>query len=107
AWRNYETRWQSIPSSKEKLTFRSIPWPLLSPPSKPQSITLAGVTYFLLSPLHSGNQSNKERIKEALRRWHPDRFRRLMSRVPEEEKAAVEEGVGAVARFLNELLSRQ
>lgn len=107
AWRTYESRWATLSTSSEQLTFRTIPWPTISPPSTPSSITLQGIAFFLLSPLHSETKSPKDRIKEALRRWHPDRFHRLMSRVPEKEKALVEEGVGIVTRGLNELLSRQ
>ena len=107
AWHNYEARWSSITSSQETLDFHTIPWPMLTPPVTPASINLAAISYFLLSPLHSAKKSTKERIKEALRRWHPDRFGRLLSRVRESDRAAVEEGVGMIARYLNELLGRQ
>jgi len=49
----------------------------------------------------------KERIKSALRRWHPDRFGRVLGRVDEKDKEAVERGVGIVARCLNDLLAQE
>ncbi|EJD02998.1 uncharacterized protein FOMMEDRAFT_123128 [Fomitiporia mediterranea MF3/22] len=108
AWTIYEKNWADIssPSSSEPLTFSNIPWPTLNRPSGPSSITLAAVSAFLLSETHSVNQKPKERIKEALRRWHPDRFVRFLRRVPLGERQMVDEAVGVVARHLNELLCK-
>ena len=107
AWKSYEERWASISTSKEPLTFKSIPWPIASPSGPPEiaALTLPHIASFLLSPLHSKEKSNKDRLKEGLRRWHPDRFRRIMPRVVEADKKQVEEAVGVVAGHLNELLS--
>ncbi|KAL0956514.1 hypothetical protein HGRIS_002655 [Hohenbuehelia grisea] len=107
AWRRYEDAWNAMPSSAESLTFASIPWPVVSVPTKPADLTSAATVMFLFSSLHSKGQSRKERIRSAQLRWHPDRFRRLMNRVKEEDKTAVEEGVGIVARCLNDLMARE
>ena len=107
AWRNYEDQWATLATSSEPLTFTEIPWPLISPPSSATNITSAGVVLFLFSPFHSQNLSRKDRIRSAQLRWHPDRFRRLMGRVAQQDRAAVEEGVGAVARCLNDLMARE
>lgn len=109
AWKVYESRWASIgtASSNEPLSFMSLPWPMLDPPSSLSSLTLARISAFILSNAHSQGHTPRERIKEALRRWHPDRFGRLLQRVVETDRAVVEEGVGIVARCLNEMLSRQ
>ena len=107
AWRAYETRWTAITSSSDPLTFRTIPWPVISPPLSLESITPRNIVVFLFSQLHSKNQSRRERIRSAQLRWHPDRFRRLMGRVIEQDKATVEEGVGIVARCLNDLMARE
>lgn len=48
----------------------------------------------------------KDRVRSALRRWHPDRFGRILAKVRDEDKARVEEGVGLVVRCLNDLLER-
>lgn len=105
AWEIYERNWAIILSTSDLLSFSSIPWPTLNKPLRPSSITPAAISAFLLSESHSGSRKPKDRIREALRRWHPDRFGRLMQRVPLEEKETIEEAVGVVARCLNELLS--
>lgn len=109
AWKVYDARWASISAitASQPLTFASIPWPVIEPPKSPSSLTLSRISAFILSDAHSKDHTPRERIKEALRRWHPDRFGRLLNRVVETDRATVEEGVGIVARCLNELLSRQ
>lgn len=107
AWDRYESRWASITSSSEPLSFRTIPWPMLKTPASPELITVDTISAFLLNPTHSSAQTPKERIKAALRRWHPDRFSRLLKRVSEIDRQNVEEAAGIVTRCLNELLSRQ
>lgn len=107
AWRDYEARWAGLSGSAEQLTFQTIPWPLVSSPASPTDITPAGIAMFLLSPLHSQSQSRKDRIRSAQLRWHPDRFRRLIGRVIEGDRPAVEEGVGIIARCLNDLMAKE
>jgi hypothetical protein len=103
AWANYESRWSTLASSKEELDFKRIPWPVIVPPRNPADITRDAIVALLFSNLHSQTQTRKERIRAAQLRWHPDRFRRFLGRVSESDKAAVEEGVGIIARCLNEL----
>jgi hypothetical protein len=62
---------------------------------------------FLLSPAHSPEVSSKDRIRTALRRWHPDKFARLLGLVVESDRDAVADGVGIVVRCLNEMLERE
>ncbi|TFK20763.1 hypothetical protein FA15DRAFT_673164 [Coprinopsis marcescibilis] len=106
-WQRYEARWSELASSTEPLDFDNMPWPLTFPPTRVQDITPAGISTFLLSPSHSESSSNKDRIRSAQLRWHPDRFRRLQSRIEEKDKAVVEEGVGIVARCLNDMMERE
>lgn len=111
-WATYESRWASIAGSSsakkrtEPLTFRSIPWPMFVQPENVEDISPARITLFVLSLSHSEGQSRKERIKAALRRWHPDRFGRWIARVDECDRRKVEEGAGIVVRCLNDLLER-
>ncbi|OBZ67082.1 hypothetical protein A0H81_12888 [Grifola frondosa] len=110
AWNTYEARWAALTSagdSDEELTFHSVPWPMFSPPRRVEDITSAKIAVFILSPQHSGRRTRKERIRQALRRWHPDRFVRLLGRVSEKDRVAVEEGIGIVTRCLNNLLERE
>ncbi|KAF8070525.1 hypothetical protein FPV67DRAFT_1756151 [Lyophyllum atratum] len=107
AWRHYEERWSTLPTSSETLTFASVPWPVVSQPTKAGDIEPAAIMSFLFCPLHSEDQTRKERIRSAQLRWHPDRFQRLLGRVKEEDKSEVEEGVGIVARCLNDMMAQQ
>ena len=109
AWEGYEAAWAKLASnesSSEPLSFEAIPWPLLSTPKGVDDIRPARITMFVLSPQHSRGQTTKDRVRAALRRWHPDRFGRILARVKEEDRTRVEEGVGIVARCLNDLLER-
>ena len=103
AWNSYESRWLAITSSSKTLHFEDIPWPVLMRPRSATDIKVDNVATFILHPAHSPSQSRRERIRTALLRWHPDRFR-LLQRVPGPERSAVEEGVCAVTRCLNDLL---
>lgn len=70
----YCERWaalQAVPP--EKLTFKTIPWPVATPPASASDITLAAVSAFLLSPSHSLGKTTRQRAREAMLRWHPDR----------------------------------
>lgn len=110
AWSKYESRWTTLisSSSDERLTFRTIPWPLISTPSSPSSIVPANIAFFLLSNLHSKDKTRRERLREAMQRWHNDKFEpRILPKVVEEDRKAVKEGVDVVVRCLNELLERQ
>lgn len=107
AWTNYETRWTALASSSEPLEFKKTPWPLIIPPRNTGDITRDAIVAFLFSPLHSQKQTRKDRIRSAQLRWHPDRFRRFAGRIPEAEREVVEEGVGIVARILNELMEKE
>ncbi|KAI0256120.1 hypothetical protein BJV78DRAFT_440410 [Lactifluus subvellereus] len=107
AWKGYERGWTAIQSNGSPLKFKSIPWPTTLPPRDIREITPAVITKFILSPAHSKGIPRKERIKSALRRWHPDRFGRILNRVDERDKGAVERGAGIVARCLNDLLAQE
>lgn len=106
AGRRYQARWGELLSSEGTLGFRDIPWPTFSQPKALEGLSPAKVAMFVLSPLHPG-ETRREKIRNALRRWHPDRFARLAGRIEEAEKEAIEEGVGIVARCLNDLLERE
>ncbi|KAH9851397.1 hypothetical protein C2E23DRAFT_733100 [Lenzites betulinus] len=106
AQEEYEARWTELSSTPESLGFRDIPWPTFVQPQSLDDITAAKVTRFVLSPLHPG-ETRREKVRNALRRWHPDRFGRVLARVDDEDRETVEEGVGIVVRCLNSLLERE
>ena len=106
-WNAYESRWAAMGSTTE-LRFRSIPWPVMTPISSPDMLLPIHIAAFILHPLHSQGKSRKDRLREALLRWHPDRFEaKWLNKVVEEERASVQEGVGCVVRALNDLLSAE
>ncbi|KAF8342599.1 uncharacterized protein EI90DRAFT_2987771 [Cantharellus anzutake] len=87
------------------LTFSLIPWPVFELPEGPETITREAVSEFLLSDDHSPGRTHKQRIREALLAYHPDRFvGRYISLVEASHQKAVEEGVGRVVRILNDML---
>lgn len=134
AWSSYEARWgqlsQRRPSSPGAptplpLTFERIPWPVADaigavPPLEPldgrtrrtrgaldELLRPEAIREFLLSPAHSPDVSSKDRIRAALRRWHPDKFARVLNQVMDSDKDAVTEGMGIVVRCLNDMLERE
>jgi hypothetical protein len=107
AWVRYEGGWEEMTSSTSPLGFKDVPWPTRVVPASPSDITPSAIVNLLLSPFHSTKQVRKERIRSAQLRWHPDRFRRILNRVKEEDREAVEEGVGIIARCLNDLMSKE
>jgi len=103
AWRSYEEKWRCLEATPGPLDFSSIPWPVLRQPASAAEIDSCAITSFLLSPVHSRNQSKKVSVRKAQLRWHPDRFQRILARVRAEDKASVETGAGTVARCLNSI----
>lgn len=111
AWDIYESRWNRITSSpntvESSLKFHEIPWPMVHHPKSAADLTSAHIATFLFSSHHSGGQSRKERVKAALKRWHPDRFGRVLQRIVEADREKAEEAAGVVARCLNDLLEKE
>lgn len=77
------------------LRFTSFPWPLYPPmPLPPLSwpsashITSTALSTFLLSHLPSA--SRKATLRQAVLAYHPDRFERLVMRVPEDKEGGTE-----------------
>jgi hypothetical protein len=128
AWSSYEARW-SLLSQRQPLgaplTFERIPWPVAAADAVPQPppdgrtrrrrrtalveelLRPEAIREFLLSPAHSPEVSSKDRIRAALRRWHPDKFARVLGQVVESDKGVVAEGMGIVVRCLNDMLERE
>ncbi|TFL00704.1 hypothetical protein BDV98DRAFT_508545 [Pterulicium gracile] len=84
-----------------------LPWPMLRKPETPEDITLGGIDGYVRNPYHpEQGRSERDRVKDHIKYWHPDRFEtKLLPRVPEEEQEMVKTGAGIVARTLNELMS--
>ncbi|KAK0444556.1 uncharacterized protein EV420DRAFT_1574470 [Desarmillaria tabescens] len=119
-WNVYEKGWQDLMSSNGPLRFSDIPWPVdavsspqlskdLGPtPLKLGDITMAKVEDFLLGGLRvrGCTVTRKERIRNSLLRWHPDKMTAILSRVVQEDICDVENGIGIVVRCLHHLNSK-
>lgn len=102
----HERQWNLI-TTAEELGWYSFPWPVFKKPSEPEDITTVAISAYVLSPHHQSDKSTKDRIKEHIRRWHPDRFEtKYLPKVRADEQDKVKEGAGVVVRGLNELLTR-
>lgn len=123
AWRTYEARWALLSQRQPELgllsalTFERIPWPVVADAplldsgtsrKRPEALLRhEAIREFLLSLAHSPDVSPKDRIRAALRRWHPDKFARVLSQVIESDRDAVAEGMGIVVRCLNDMLEKE
>ena len=100
----HERRWARFPSL-DFLSWHSFPWPMLKQPNDPEQLTYIEIQAYVLSPHQPADKTPRERIKDYLRKWHPDRFEtKLLPKVREDDREKVKEGAGAVARHLNKLL---
>jgi len=111
AWQNYSSSWDTLnsnPATFPTLCFQDIPWPVQHPPTSPEQLTADAISAFVLSPLHSHGKHRKQRIREALLVFHPDRFDKWTRLVRNEsDRQLVREAAGAVVRILNALLEAE
>ncbi|KAG8976258.1 hypothetical protein FRB90_009255 [Tulasnella sp. 427] len=115
AWEVYEDRWKAMnagqfPSPGQLLSFTDIPWPIVGSIHSVEQLEDGRLAGFLLSNAPNGlDQAKllKQRIRDTMLRFHPDRFDgRWIPHVVEADRAAVKEGVGRVVRFLNDISSK-
>ena len=102
----YQDLWASLQANPPAtVRFSNLPWPVYPPPTSPASLTLEAISSFLLSEAHSSSKSRKQRIREALLAYHPDRFMgKWMPLVGDaQEQDLIREAVGSVTRILNDL----
>lgn len=101
---HHRGQWDRLQMSAT-LKWDDFPWPVFKQPGGPDDVTTSCITAYMLSPLHPVDKSSKDRIKENIRRWHPDRFEtQLLSKVKENDRDIVREAAGTVVRTLNDLL---
>lgn len=84
--------------------YPQVPFPPLSWPATPD-VTATAISTFLLS--HLDAPAKKAALRAAVLRWHPDRFDRLVARIPEEKedvRERVKELGLRVSQVLNDLL---
>lgn len=119
---DYSDRWARLQASAPAgltLSFATVPWPVHPPPSSADDLTPDAIAAFLLADSRSGSGSaagekpKKQRLKEALLLWHPDRFEGRWlpliradgpGETDDSERERVRAAVGVVARHLNQLM---
>ncbi|KAG9050187.1 hypothetical protein FS837_007085 [Tulasnella sp. UAMH 9824] len=115
AWETYEDRWKAMhegqfPQPGHTLSLSDIPWPVVGSIRSVNELDSGRFEGFLL---YDGAAAIvpakvlKQRVRDAMLRFHPDRFEgRWIHHVLESDRAAVKEGVGRVIRFLNEVSTK-
>jgi len=108
--RVYEETWAALRSNAagmKPLRFRDIPWPVLGNVWSGNDVTEERVREFVFHPLHEymrtpGGQAKATRLE--LLRWHPDKFNgKVLNRVVEADREAVQDAAANIVHILNEL----
>jgi membrane-bound lytic murein transglycosylase len=130
ARQQYDHRWRALLSDVDdahgRLKFVDIPWPILDAYKAETStaprvlicvehLTETAIRKFLLpvsaaptALLMDDAKEKRDRLREAMLRFHPDKFEgRMMRFVAEGERGLVREGIAQVVRVLNGLLVEQ
>ncbi|KAA1476778.1 hypothetical protein DENSPDRAFT_785529 [Dentipellis sp. KUC8613] len=112
AWAVYEQRWAELNAAlgagaPDPLTFAGVPWPVREAPRQADDLRPQAIKGFVLAAAHSPGVPKRERIRRALKRWHPDKFARVVDRVEDGEKEAVRAAAGVVVRCLNDMLEKE
>ncbi|KAG6906101.1 hypothetical protein DXG01_015930 [Tephrocybe rancida] len=107
----HERQWSMLHLIGNNLHWESIPWPMFVPPKSLDDITLPAVSAYVLTsllPEEHKAKSRKDRIKDLIRKWHPDRFEtKYLPRVAEGDRDKVKEGMEAVLQSLNDMLMQE
>ena len=105
----HDQQWEWI-STLPHLQWTDFPWPVLSfeSPGRNDDLTPEAIKEYIFAPLtvHRDNAIVKDRLKDLIRRWHPDRFEvKYLARIADlHERETIRQGAGVVARILNDLL---
>ncbi|KAI0039497.1 hypothetical protein FA95DRAFT_1018753 [Auriscalpium vulgare] len=109
----YERRWTEIlipTTDPPALRFGDVPWPVTHESVSLELLTAENISAFLALGTLPGDEdaarTRKERLRETMLRFHPDKFEgRVMKLVRDEDREAVREGVGAVVRAVTTLMA--
>ena len=125
AWEEYDKAWERVMIAvrpvktftfrKTSFSFADVPWPVLpqridfdtnTPVLDLKDITAPAIAKFLLDPHRDWNKSRREKLRDAMLRYHPDKFEgRILPRIIPGDQGRVQEGVSIVMKCLNELMS--
>ena len=104
----HDRQWTRV-KMLDNLGWDCLPWPVFRKPTELEGLTSVAICAYVLSPHHPTGKSKaaRDRVKDHLKRWHPDRFEaKLLRKIRAEEREKVQEGAGLVARNLSEMLTR-
>ncbi|KAF9444184.1 hypothetical protein P691DRAFT_763619 [Macrolepiota fuliginosa MF-IS2] len=105
----HDRQWVMLPN-RDELHWDHFPWPMFTLPRGPDDITGGAILAYLKPdcyPEKDKSRNLKDRIKDQIKKWHPDRFdTKLLPKVVESQKEFVKLGAGAVVRYLNDLLDK-
>jgi len=102
-WNLYEWKWDALKGYVGLLVFSQLPWPVLHDVNTIHDLTPERFSEFLFSPKRPGYEAKtkKDRVKNELLRFHPDKYDgKILGKVCVEDHALVKEAVGRVTRFL-------
>ncbi|KAH9006156.1 hypothetical protein EDB86DRAFT_3061277 [Lactarius hatsudake] len=103
----YDQRWAELLNSKSvDLRFGDVPWPVRGKVEIAQ-LTAEAISAFLFpsGPDVERGRTRKEVLREAMLRFHPDKFEgRVIPRIRSEDRDSVREGANAVARAVMGLI---
>ena len=117
AWGEYEDRWRAslvigrknssdLGDRDRGIGFMDVAWPVAKRPESPDGLTVGAVRDFVFASLRGKDitpSKKKDRIRQLLLRYHPDKTAFLLSRVAEEERDRVHEGINNVFMSLKSL----
>ncbi|KAL1718253.1 hypothetical protein EV715DRAFT_201473 [Schizophyllum commune] len=106
----YNVAWHFLVAGRVhpgSLRVGSFPWPVLQAVRSAEDVRVEDVEEFLFRDEGLTMEQERNRLKQEILRWHPDRFNtRTLSYVHPSDRALILEVAGRVARILNELKSR-
>jgi hypothetical protein len=110
-FRVYEETWAALRANAagvEHLGFRDIPWPVFANVRSADDVTEERVLEFVGHPLYKSTRdpsgSQAKTLRSEMLRWHPDKFEgKVLNRVVEADREAVNKAAGHVVRILNRL----
>jgi len=103
----HETQWTTISHRELDLRWDRFPWPMFSMPCNPEAINGGAIFAYLGAECYPDKtRLYKDRIRDQMKKWHPDRFEtKLLPKVVEGEREMVRLGAGEVVRYLNDLMA--
>lgn len=108
-WTAYETRWRALVASNSDLSWSDIPWPTVDHPASSDALTPEAISEFIFATfrVRGMNGLRKDRIRSSILRWHPDKLPGVVSRVLDEERHVVQDGINTVFGALKQIQDQE